>query len=299
MKDIILIIGANGQLGWELARQCRNLHLGFIGLDLPEYDVTDYEKSAAVFREYQPWIVINASAYTAVDKAEEDYGNAYKVNQDGPLNLARCCRDAKIPLIHISTDYVFNGKSEKPYKEDDPVSPLGVYGKSKEAGECEVRQVLPEHIIIRTSWVYGVHGNNFVKIMLRLAHERDSINVVNDQYGCPTSAKDLAEAVLMVSKRIKDLKKDWGTYHFCGSGVATWYGLADYIIRCARKYQPMKLLSLNPVSTSEYPTLAERPRYTAMDCRKIEQTFHIKRNPWKHGVQGMLAEFLGAENQGS
>ncbi|OGP57182.1 MAG: dTDP-4-dehydrorhamnose reductase, partial [Deltaproteobacteria bacterium RBG_13_49_15] len=198
----ILIIGSKGQLGYELVRQTRHLGIESEAADLPEIDITEM-KSVRKWVEYsRASIVINAAAYTNVDKAESETSLAYAVNSEGPKQIAEACTDAGISLFHISTDYVFNGKSKTPYRESDPVKPLGIYGKSKENGERNVRKSLKEHIIIRTSWLYGVHGHNFVKTMLRLGKEKPVLRVVADQFGSPTFAADLAEALLIVARKI-------------------------------------------------------------------------------------------------
>ena len=289
----ILVFGANGQLGWELMRRFKNKSIHVLGLDLPDDDITDRAHVLSLITDEKPDYVINTSAYTAVDRAETDIDAAYKVNKEGPGHIAKGCALEKIPLIHISTDYVFDGKKNEPYRVDDPVKPIGVYGKSKEAGEQEVRQNIHEHIIIRTSWLYGVHGQNFVKTMMRLGKEKDIIRVVNDQFGSPTFAGDLADAITVIIDSLNNDKEGrWGTYHYSGRGVTTWYEFAKRIIDVARKYTPMKVKDILPISTEEYPTPAQRPLYSVLDCTCIEDQFNIKSRPWQESLDEMMTEVL-------
>lgn len=230
--------------------------------------------------------MVNAAAYTNVDKAESEPETAFAVNSDGPDNLARVCADANIPLIHISTDYVFNGSKGSPYIESDQVSPIGVYGKSKEQGETRVRLHLKEHIIIRTSWMYGIHGKNFVKTMLRLGKEKKYIKVVADQYGCPTSADDMANVILTIAGQIiRSSEIKWGTYHYCGKGTTTWYNLAEAVFSFAGRYDEKMLQKIEPIKTIDYPTPAKRPVFSALDCSLIENNFGIKARPWQKSLK--------------
>ena len=241
-------------------------------------------------------LVINAAAYTAVDKAESEEDIAYAVNKDGPAYLASACKEAGIPLIHVSTDYVFDGSKKGPYLESDPVSPLGVYGRSKAAGEEEIRSRLQKHIILRTAWLYGIHGSNFVKTMLRLGKERQSLRVVSDQYGCPTYASDLAEAILAISENhLEGRKIVWGTYHFCGGGFTTWHAFAEEIFRIACRYQSFNVKEIVPIGTSEYPTAAKRPHNSVLDCSLLRKNFGIIPHPWEESLAVMIEKLLGKQ----
>ncbi len=285
----LLIIGANGQLGWELCRRGREKGFDIRSLDLPEFDITDRKAVQQSIFTFEGSLVINAAAYTAVDKAESEAELVFQVNRDGPAHLADACSRAEIPLIHISTDYVFDGTKMEPYSETDPVSPLGIYGKSKADGEARIRDLLDEHIIMRTAWLYGVHGHNFVKIMLRMAGEQEIIRVVGDQYGCPTYAGDLADAILYVADLIRGKRKiSWGTYHYCGKGKTTWHGFAEKIFEMARQYVPLKVKHVEAIATKEYPTAAKRPAYSILDCSLIERRFGISPRPWQQSLSGML-----------
>jgi len=289
----LLIIGSKGQLGSELVRKCKRNDFSFLALDLPEFNITDpsqVEKTLAVFK---PSIVFNASAYTNVDKAETDLTIAFSVNSNGPANLAIYCDKNRIPIIHISTDYVFDGSKGQAYTESDPVSPLGVYGKSKEEGESKLRSILKQHIILRTSWLYGAYGNNFLKTMLRLGNEKKRIKVVSDQYGCPTCAADLAEAVVDISKQItQNPKIFWGTYHYCGLGITTWHKFAKAIFEIAGQYQNYKVSSVEAITTAQYPTRTKRPAFSALDCNLINKNFGITQKPWQGSLKKTIERIL-------
>ncbi len=287
----IAVIGSSGQLGRELVRRARRKGFEILGLDVPEIDITDPASiKARISSEKLGW-VINAAAYTAVDKAESEPEAAFAVNRDGPHNLARYCCASDLPLIHISTDYVFDGTKTEAYTEQDDILPMSVYGESKAAGEMEIRNHLPRHIILRTAWLYGVDGQNFVKTMLSLGRERPVVKVVSDQRGCPTSAADLADAIVsVVAKGTEGSSTSWGTYHYCGGGSTTWYAFAEAIYKIAGKFEKLPLKDVVPIKTSDYPTPAKRPLNSVLDCRKIEKNFGIKPRPWKEALSEMISE---------
>jgi len=266
----VLITGAHGQLGRELTRQGGKHELLSVAHD--QLDITDQDAVLRCVALFAPDVVINAAAYTAVDKAESDVEAAFAVNRDGPAHLARACQQSAIPLIHISTDYVFDGGKKGAYIESDPVAPLGVYGNSKLAGEIAVAQYASRWMILRTSWVFSVHGNNFVKTMLRLGADRETLGVVADQHGCPTSAEELARGVYAV------LEAGWndenqGIYHFCQPEPTTWHGFAKAVFSEAENQNMgLKITTVNAITTSDYPTPAKRPENSVMDCRKFEST---------------------------
>lgn len=293
-----LIIGANGQLGWELQRRGKATGIDTIPLDLPEFDITDPSQVQKQVGRQGVSLVVNAAAHTAVDQAESEEELAFAVNRDGPSFLAYSCAEAGIPLIHISTDYVFDGNKKSPYCEEDDVCPLGVYGKSKADGEIKIKACLEEHIIIRTAWLYGVHGHNFVKTMLRLGQEQERIRVVADQYGSPTYAGDLADAILGIAEFIcKESPIPWGTYHFCGKGITTWHGFAEKIFELASRYVPLKVQKVEPITTEEYPTPAKRPARSCLDCSSVETKFHISRRPWQEGLGEMIDLIFHVKNE--
>jgi dTDP-4-dehydrorhamnose reductase len=295
----ILLAGANGQVGWELSRQCRFHFFETLDLDLPDFDITNKTQVHDMVTGARPDLVINAAAYTAVDKAESDPDLAFAVNRDGSANLASACSELGIPLIHISTDYVFDGAKQGYYIESDQTAPLNVYGKSKDQGDRAIRQTLRKHIILRTSWLYGIHGANFVKTMIRLGREREVIRVVADQSGCPTSSFDLAEAILAIAIQIQGGKKiAWGTYHYCGLGVTTWHGFAEAVFRLADYIIPLRVKRIEPITTAEYPTLARRPANSALDCYLIARNFGIEPKPWLESLAGTIHLLLTEQHTG-
>src|SRR5262245_42529656 len=279
----LLVLGAAGQIGRELCslRWPAGYHIA--GVDRVDVDIANREQVGAAMQRERPDIVINAAAYTAVDRAESEAEAAFTVNAVGPANLAAACRTAGIPLIHISTDYVFDGSKKGPYREDDSVNPLGVYGRSKEAGDRAVREALPEHVILRTAWVYSAHGHNFVRTMLRLAGERPVLRVVADQKGSPTGAADIAAAIATILQRIAVGNKNWGTYNFTGAGVVTWHGFAEAIFELAAQWNtrwrgaPPRV---DAITTAEYPTPARRPANSVLDCTRVGEAFGIVPRPW-------------------
>jgi dTDP-4-dehydrorhamnose reductase len=292
----ILLTGANGQVGWELSNRGAKRGLEILALDRSALDITDQVSVSEEVNRPGVSLVVNAAGYTAVDEAESEPDLAFAVNRDGPADLASACGKAGIPLVHISTDYVFDGQKKGVYLVTDPVSPLSVYGKSKAAGEVEVRKHLREHFILRTGWVYGVHGHNFVKTMLRLGREREVVQVVTDQYGCPTYAADLAETILRIATQfLEGGQVRWGIYHYCGKGVTSWHGFAEEIFRLASGYASLKVKRVEPVSTSEYPTPAQRPASSILDCSVLAKTFNIHPQPWAESLAQMLEVLFSVE----
>jgi dTDP-4-dehydrorhamnose reductase len=290
----ILITGCNGMLGQDLVPCLKNAGFEVHCTDIEAMDITKANSVLNNVGSGQPDIVINCAAYTAVDKAESEQDLAFSVNRNGPAHLAGACSNLGIPLLHISTDYVFDGRSGKPYREDDLANPIGVYARSKWEGEEEVRATLGKHIIIRTSWLFGAHGNNFVKTILRLAGERDHLKVINDQKGCPTWTGHLAEALTQIADRMRANVQDtpWGTYHYCGNGATTWFDFAVNIVQNARRLKEVRVSEIVPISTSEYPTPAKRPMNSVLDCSKIRGEFGIAPKPWKEGLVSVLEKLI-------
>ena len=284
----ILVTGANGQVGWELMRRAEKFGVTAVGTERAELDITDVSAVDAVITPGAFDVVVNAAAYTAVDKAESEPDKAYAVNRDGAAHLAAACARADIPLIHISTDYVFDGTKQGAYVEDDPINPINVYGASKAAGEQAVRERWDRHIILRTSWVYGVHGHNFVKTILRLAKERDELRVVADQWGCPTAAGDIAEVILrLVSGMSSGEVKTWGTYHYCGAEKTTWHEFAEAIIAAA-EYHVGRKVPVRPILTQDYPTPAKRPVNSVLSCIMLRVDFGIGPWPWRDALKEVI-----------
>lgn len=286
----VLLTGANGQVGHELARLAAARNLPVVALTRNQLDIGDADAVNSAMDAIRPGLVINAAAYTAVDRAEQEQEAAMRANAHGPAHLAAACQSQGIALIHLSTDYVFDGCKTGAYQEDDIPAPTGIYGLSKWKGEQEVRARLPQHLIIRVSWVFGPHGNNFVKTMLRLAAERDELRVVADQQGCPTSATDIALALLTLVDQITTQDSiAWGTYHYCGVPATTWHGFAEAILAAGVKAGLLqRAIPVRPIATSDYPTPARRPANSVLDCRKISSTFGIQPPDWQQALLTML-----------
>ena len=286
----ILLTGAGGQVGREIQRQAKRAGTAMVSMPRERLDITDRDAVQRVVREIRPGIIVNAAAYTAVDKTEDEPENAFRINRDGAANLAQAATETGIPLIHLSTDYVFDGTRSRPYAETDTASPIGVYGNSKWEGEKAVRQRLAQHLIVRVSWVFGVYGHNFVKTMLRLTQDRDTLQVVADQTGGPTYAGHIADLLLHLCHKIKaPSHADWGTYHFCGSPVTSWHAFAEAIVRTGRRLGLIDHpVTVDAITTADYPTRARRPANSALDCRKLESTFGLAPQAWQTGLDDML-----------
>lgn len=291
----ILITGACGQLGRALVEQSNVLGLEALAPSHRQLDITDFENVKHFLNFHRPFVVINAAAYTQVDNAETEKSSAFAVNKTGCANIAQICAENGMPLIQISTDYVFDGKKRTPYLETDPIAPSGVYGMSKAEGENVVRSHLEQHIILRTSWLYGVHGHNFVKSILKLARKEKIIRVVSDQYGSPTSAFDLAQVIFIIMGfLIRDTAVDWGTYHYCGRGVISWHEFAEAIVNFARPHFDVKTTRVEPIKTADYPSKAARPFFSALDCTLIEKHFGIEPKPWQKSLKSTIQSLLSS-----
>jgi len=282
----LLITGCDGQVGTELTLQSGVLGWTVKAVDRGGLDITDPVAVKKAVRAFVPDVVVNAAAYTAVDQAECDSSAAFAVNRDGPKNLAVVCAGLDIPLIHYSTDYVFDGSKSDAYVENDPVAPLGVYGESKLAGEQAVRELCSKYLVLRTSWVFSAHGNNFVKTMLRLASERETLGVVADQFGKPTSAAEIARLTLGVLSGVED---NWGIYHLAQPDATSWYGFAEAIFEEARHQNvALKLKQLNAIATSDYHTPAKRPANSGLHCDKLESVFAVCIRPWRESLAEVI-----------
>lgn len=288
---MILVFGSGGQLGQELIEFARAGNVLLTGLTRAQADVADPAQVARAVAEIRPTVVLNASAYTKVDRAETEEAAAFQANATGPETLAKACAAASLPLIHVSTDYVFDGSRSGAYRESDPVAPLGVYGRSKLAGEEAIRRHLPQHVIVRTSWVYGIYGANFLKTILRLAGERDELRIVADQRGCSTSTADLAPALLAAARALGEGRAVFGTYHFAGTGVTTWHGFASRIVEAQRPFTG-RSPSVVPIRTEEYPTPARRPANSELDSGRFGQTFGYAARPWPSAVGAAVTQLL-------
>ena len=290
----LLITGAAGQLGKVFVSELKaNKEIQFSAYSRGDLDVTCVDEAQTVIARERPDFVINTGAYTQVDLAESEKENAYMVNETGPANLAEVCQRLDIPLVHFSTDYVFDGSKKAPWVEEDPTAPLGVYGASKLAGEKAIAQIHSKHLIFRTSWVFSEYGHNFVKTMLHVGSMREKLNVVDDQIGKPTSAREIVRLVLAILPKAEN---HWGIYNLAQPQTISWYGFAQAIFEQARSldkhYWNNHLLvsDLLPIPSSEYPTHAQRPANSELDTTKIESTFGLSIKPW----QESLNETLGA-----
>ena len=278
----ILVTGSNGQLGSEIRELASNYTYNFFFTNKNSIDITNKDNLREFCQTNSINVIINCAAYTAVDKAESDIENADLVNRKAVKKLAKISKELNIKLIHISTDYVFDGKNFKPYVEEFQTNPQGVYGKTKLDGENEMRNINPQNsIIIRTSWVYSSFGNNFVKTMLRLGKEKEELGVIFDQVGTPTYAKDLAQTILEIIPKIQNSKLE--IYNYSNEGVLSWYDFAKEIMKMAKLN-----CKINPIETYQYPTPAKRPHYSILNKSKIKTTFNIKIPYWKDSLDECL-----------
>ena len=281
----IALIAKDGQLGRSILEISEiDKEFDFYAFNKKELNLTLEEETTQKLTEINPDIIINASAYTAVDLAEKEPEKAFDLNSKAPLFLAMLCKKINAILIHISTDYVFDGIKTKAYKEDDKINPIGIYGKSKELGEKNIRGVLKKHIIIRTSWLYSKFGKNFPKTMIELAEKNDTISVVNDQFGSPTYAPDLAIAIFIIIRQIANKNNFWGTYHFSNKGIISWYDFAKKIFEVKNN----KSIKIFPISSVQHKTLCQRPTYSVLNCEKIAKNFDIKQKNWEDSLKDYM-----------
>lgn len=291
----ILVTGVQGQVGTELLRRARPGAMDVRGFTREQLDITDASAVAEAVPGFD--LVVNAAAYTAVDQVETDRDFAYKVNAWAPGVMAEACASNGIPMIHISTDYVFNGGKDGPWAENDAVDPISVYGASKEAGERAIRAAHEQHVILRTSWLYAAHGHNFVRTMLRLGRERKSLCVVDDQVGAPTAAGDVAEAILVIADKVLNGAGHFGTYHYTSKGQTSWCGFAEAIFECAEArwgWRP----KVEPIGTVDFPTPAKRPANSVLACERITEAYDPPRRPWRAALEDVMAELLDGSGVG-
>ncbi|NTW52973.1 MAG: dTDP-4-dehydrorhamnose reductase [Chlorobiaceae bacterium] len=281
----ILVTGSRGQLGSEL-KELEARHIGHTWYfrDLPELDITSSAHVESFCRDRAIGVIVNCAAYTAVDRAETDVDTAFRVNRHGAAVLASVAKACDALLLHISTDYVFDGSNCRPYREDDLASPLGVYGQSKWEGEEAIRKTAPSHMIIRTSWLYSIHGQNFIKTMLRLGSERESVGVVFDQAGSPTWAADLAAAIVTIIDRHNIGQIYAETYHYSNEGVCSWYDVARAVMDA--KGLPCRV---HPIESADYPTPSKRPHYSVLNKKKIREAWNLEIPHWQDSLDKMLA----------
>ncbi|QLR43851.1 dTDP-4-dehydrorhamnose reductase [Enterobacter sp. RHBSTW-00994] len=288
----VLVTGANGQVGHLLAKKLSEMpEVELLSVDKNKLDIVDSQAVTETVSGFKPDVIINAAAYTAVDKAEAEHDVAYAINCLGPKNLAEAAEKYGALLIHISTDYVFPGDKEDAYLESDTTGPTSVYGQTKLDGENAVMQACPRHIIIRTAWVFGEHGNNFVKTMLRLAETHSQLRIVSDQIGGPTYAGDIADSIIKIAHSvIREDKTDYGIYHYAGLPHVSWSEFAEAIFSKAIEYGVIQQLPIvNRIMTSEYPTPAHRPANSKLDTQRITQCYGITASDWKQALNSIKA----------
>jgi dTDP-4-dehydrorhamnose reductase len=288
----ILITGANGQIGHCLQQQLSKRNWDYLALTRAELDIVDPKAVNRIVQRFCPDVIINTAAYTAVDRAEKEQDLVYAINRDGASNLAREAKQINSAILHISTDYVFSGDAIGAYDEGAPTNPQNVYGQSKLESEQAVITANNKHIILRTGWVFGEHGNNFVKTMIRMGRIKGSLNIVDDQEGSPTYAHDIAEALLAIVQHHSEGKSIlWGTYHYSGLPYISWFGFAEKIfseIERAGLYSK-SIPQLNAITTAEYPTPAKRPLNSKLDCGKFEREFGISPSDWRSALKNIKA----------
>lgn len=294
-RPVLLVTGAAGQVGREIVRAPAAAGFSLVAFDRIGLDITNREIVHRAVAHIRPAVIINAAAYTAVDRAESEPEAAFAINRDGPAYLAEACAAQGAALLHISTDYVFDGAKTSPWIEEDPVAPLNIYGLSKAAGEAAIRERLEQHLTVRTSWVYGaLGGGNFVKTMLRLGGERDRLTVVADQHGCPTAAADLAAVLLTLAERLtRDLAVPWGIVHAAGQGETTWHGFARAIFAGAAARGARTPAEVVAIPSVSYPTPAQRPTNSVLACARLQQQFGITLPPWTRSLHHVLDELVG------
>lgn len=294
----IFITGGGGQVAYDLKRivmpakadiQSSSTQYQVYAPNHADVSISDFNSLKSAITTFNPDIVINTAAYTQVDRAEQEKELALATNFQGAKNLADICEQLQVPLIHLSTDYVFDGNANKPYSESDSVSPINFYGETKWRAEDYIQQQCEKHIILRVSAVFGLHGTNFAKTILRLAKERDELRVVADQTSCPTSAASIAEIVMTLCENPK-----WGLFHYCGSPAVTWYDFAKSIIETASTYEKLRITNLHAITTAEYPTPAKRPKYSVLNCEKIQTIYNIQQPNWKTGLHDVIKQLYSS-----
>jgi dTDP-4-dehydrorhamnose reductase len=291
MSGPILVFGARGQVGREIVSLAAARGLPVVGLSRVEADITNETTVRVALEVHRPSVVVNGAAYTSIDRGEREADLATAANVTGPAVLATVCASTSVPLIHLSCDYVFNGAKKSAYVENDRVAPISVYGRTKVEGEAKVRELLPRHVIIRSSWIYGPHGQNFLRNVLKLAAERDELRMVGDQFGCPTATIDIAEAVLAVARKLATEAKVSGIFHFAGTGATSRFGFATEIVRRQAIFTG-RTPKLTEIKMAEYPVAAKRPLNCELDSSRFRAAFGYSAAPWQDRVAEVVAALL-------
>lgn len=290
----ILVLGSTGQLGKCLYDNLQKTNHEAVYASRKQIDVSNLKLTTEQILKIAPEVVINATAYTSVDKAEQDRKTADSINHIAVSNIADICKKLDCWLIHISTDYVFDGMSKLPYRENDLTNPQGIYGSTKLNGELVIQSSNCKNIIIRTSWVFSEYGNNFLKTILKYGRERDELSLVNDQIGCPTYAQDLARSIVKIVSKLNP-NQDGGIYHYCGDHSCSWYDFGKEIFNHAKKNDFKVPSIVKPIKTTAYPTPARRPPFSVLDCSKIENDFEIYRSNWQKGIKEVIQKMKNKE----
>jgi dTDP-4-dehydrorhamnose reductase len=291
MNGPILVFGARGQIGRELMGLAGARRIPIVGLSRADANITDDYAVRAAVDIHRAAAVVNAAGYTVVDRAERDVEAATIANVTGPAVLAAACSDAGVPLIHLSSAYVFDGAKKGAYVETDRIAPLNVQGRTKAEGEAMVRERTKRHVILRSSWIYGFYGRNFLRTTLRLAIERDELRMVKDQFGCPTATVDLAEAILVTVRKLAEKPGTAGTFHFAGAGRTSWYGFAEEIVR-RQAFFTERAPKVTAILSAEYPSAAKRPANCELDSSRFFSTFGFRARPWQERVGEVVAQLM-------
>jgi dTDP-4-dehydrorhamnose reductase len=291
MSGPILVFGARGQVGREIVSLAQARGLPVVGLSRLDADITNETTVRVMVEVHRPSVVVNGAAYTSIDRGEREADLATIANVTGPAVLATVCASTNVPLIHLSCDYVFNGAKKTAYVENDRVAPISVYGRTKAEGEAKVRELLPRHVIIRSSWIYGPHGQNFLRNVLKLASERDELRMVGDQFGCPTATIDIAEAVLAVARKLATESKVSGIFHFAGTGATSRFGFATEIVQRQAVFTG-RTPKVTEIKMAEYPVAAKRPLNCELDSSRFRSAFGYSAAPWQHRVAEIVASLL-------
>lgn len=284
----ILLTGAAGQLGSAIQAYAKAHEIQLHAFSKQVLDITKPASIQDIFQKFHPQFLINTAAYTAVDLAETEKEEAFQKNAYAAEYLAKACRDFDCVMLHLSTDYVFDGNLDHPYRETDSAKPLGCYGQTKLLGEQLVQEACEKHFILRVSWVFSEYGKNFVKTILSLAAVQKTLKIVNDQTGCPTNTAHIAAVIFRVINQLKNTSNGWGIYHYCDQPAATWYDFACTIISEAKKFFPLQVEEILPISSEEFPTPVKRPMNSNLDCSKIEKAFHIQRFNWQSDLSCLI-----------
>jgi dTDP-4-dehydrorhamnose reductase len=291
---VILVVGGHGQLGQELATLAAERGVPLHAVSRQEADISNRDAVARQIAQTRPTMVVNAGAYTNVDRAETDVEAATRSNETGPAVLADLCSERGLPLVHISTDYVFDGTKPIAYVESDPVAPINVYGRTKAAGEAAIRKRHPRHVILRTSWLYGRFGSNVLKTVLRLASEGTDLRFVIDQRGCPTSTLDIARAILHMAPRLQGDDDVWGTFHLAGSGATTWHGFVGHVVDGQAQFTGRRP-SVTAITTAELARPAPRPQNSELDSSRFADVFGFRTEPWQAMTDWTVRRLLAPE----